>query len=79
MSGQRYELLVAAHETIEVYLAIDAGVSPQAVDKFDRAYERRRKPGDGSEPGDDPKAPCHEMHVRATMVERQLARWLGVD
>jgi hypothetical protein len=42
---------------IEAYLAIRAGVSPTAVDKFDEAYEAKRKPGDDSEPGDDPRAP----------------------
>jgi hypothetical protein len=33
MSDQRYEFLVAAHEMIEAYLAIHAGVSPEAVDR----------------------------------------------
>jgi hypothetical protein len=50
MSDQRYEFLVAAHEMIEAYLAIHAGVSPTAVDRFDKAYEANRKPGDDSEP-----------------------------
>jgi hypothetical protein len=57
MSYQRYEFLVAAHEMIEAYLAIHAGVSPKAVDRFDKAYEANRKPGDDSEPGDDPSRP----------------------
>jgi len=42
-------------EAIETYLAMHAGVSPEAVDEFDRAYEAKRKAGDDSEPGDDPK------------------------
>jgi len=35
MSDQRYEFLIGMHEAIEAYLAIHAGVSPEAVDKFD--------------------------------------------
>jgi hypothetical protein len=49
------------HEAIEAYLAIHAGVSPEAVDEFDRAYEAKRKAGDDSEPGDDPKAPYRKQ------------------
>jgi hypothetical protein len=44
-------------KAIQAYLAIHAGVSPEAVDEFDRAYEAKRKAGDDSEPGDDLKAP----------------------
>jgi hypothetical protein len=79
MSDQRYEFLVAAHEMIEEYLAIHAGVSPKAVDRFDKAYEANCKPGDDSEPGDDPRAPYHKQHVFAEKVERLLAAELGVD
>jgi len=34
------------HEAIEAYLAIHAGVSPEAVDEFDGAYEAKRKADD---------------------------------
>jgi hypothetical protein len=57
MSDPRYEFLVGMHEVIEAYLALHAGVSPETVAKFDRAYEAKRKKGDDSEPGDDPRAP----------------------
>jgi hypothetical protein len=79
MSDQRYEFLVGMHEAIEAYLAIHAGVSPEAVDKLDRAYEAKRKLGDDSEPGDDAKAPYHREHVFATKIERLLAVELGVN
>jgi antirestriction protein len=79
MSDQRYEFLVAAHEMIEAYLAIRAGVSPTAVDKFDEAYEAKRKPGDDSEPGDDPRAPYYRQHQVETGIERLLAVELGVN
>ena len=48
-------------EAIEAYLAMHAGVSPEAVDEFDRAYQAKRKAGDDSEPGDDPKAPYRKQ------------------
>ena len=64
---------------IEAYLALHAGVSSEAVDRFDRAYEAKRKPGDDSEPGDDPGAPYHKQHVLAEKIERLLARQLGVN
>jgi len=79
MNDQRYEFLIAMHETIEAYLAIHAGVSPEGVDRFDKAYEARRKAGDDSEPGDDPRAPYHREHVFATKIERLLAVELGVN
>jgi hypothetical protein len=79
MSDQRYEFLVGMHEAIEAYLAMHAGVTQGAVDKFDTAYEARRKKGDDSEPGDDPRAPYHKQHVFAEKVERLLAAELGVD
>jgi hypothetical protein len=79
MSDQRYEFLVGMHEAIEAYLAIHAGVSPEAVDRFDRAYEAKRKAGDDSEPGDDLRAPYHKQHVFASKIERLLARQFGVN
>jgi len=79
MSDQRYEFLVGMHEVIEAYLAIHAGVSPEVVDRFDRAYEAKRKRGDDSEPGDDTRAPYHREHVFATKIERLLAVELGVN
>ena len=66
------------HEAIEAYLCKQAGISQVAVDRFDQAYERRRKAGNDSEPGDDPKAPYHKEHMFASKVERMLANELGV-
>jgi hypothetical protein len=68
MSDQRYEFLIGIHEAIEAYLASHAGVSPEAVDKFDKAYEAKRKAGDDSETGDDPKAPYYRHHQIATGI-----------
>ena len=79
MSRRDYEFLVAAHEMVEAYLALHAGVTQQAVDRFDKAYEANRKSGDDSEPGDDPRAPYHHQHVVASNIEHMLANELGVD
>ena len=67
MSDQRYEFLVGMHEAIEAYLCKRAGISQAAVDRFDQAYERRRKSGGDSEPGDDPNAPYHKEHMFAVI------------
>ena len=79
MSDPRYEFLVGMHEAIEAVLCQHAGISPAAVDRFDKAYEARRKPGDLSEPGDDPRAPYHHQHQVATSIEKRLAKQLDVD
>jgi len=79
MSDPRYETLVATHELVEAVLCKQAGVSEEAVTAFDVAYEKNRKDGDLSEPGDDPKAPYHDQHLAASELERLLAAWLQVD
>ena len=79
LGRRRFEALIALHEAVEALLCEHAGISPAAVDKFDEAYEARRKKGDDSEPGDDPRAPYHKQHVFAEGIERLLATELGVD
>lgn len=75
----RFEMLVAVHELIEVLLCRYDGVTQDAVDKFDFAYEKARKPGDESEPGDDPRAPYARQHCIATGFERILAALFQVS
>ena len=79
LSDWRYEMLVAVHELYETILCEQDGVTQQAVDEFDKAFEANRAPGDESEPGDDPRAPYRRQHFRATNIERQLADALGVN
>ena len=67
------------HEAIEAYLCKQAGISQAAADRFDQAYERRRKAGDESEPGDNRKAPYYKEPMFASKVERMLANKLGVN
>ena len=73
MSDPRYEQLVAFHELFEAMLCDAQGIDEQAVTDFDVAFT-----GQG-EPGDDPRAPYHVQHCKATAMERLLAAELGVD
>jgi len=69
----RHEALVLMHELTEMFLCLERGVSFEAIDRCDMAFEGDR------EPGDDPKAPYHREHRFATRIERLLAKELGVD
>ena len=75
----RFHFLVAFHELLELAWCTWNGVKQADVDAFDIAYEAARKPGDFSEPGDDPCAPYRVGHQFATMVEMFAAVALGVS
>jgi hypothetical protein len=77
--GDKYALLVAIHELIEVSLCEDRGITVEEVDAFDKAFENNRAKGNVDEPGDDPKAPYRKEHFFATSLERLMAAELGVD
>ena len=77
--GDKHALLVAVHELVEVALCEDRGITTQAVDDFDKAYEAARRPGNFDEPGDDPAAPYRKEHFFATNIERLVAAELNVD
>jgi hypothetical protein len=79
MEDDRYEFLVALHELVEVKLCEWCGVTQKMVDDFDMEYEKNRKEGDDSEPGDSPSAPYRLQHCIATGVERIAAAALRVD
>src|SRR5437899_2430215 len=64
--NEDYEFLVAIHELVEMWLCRKAGISDEAVTKWDVAYE-------GSEPGADSYAPYYKQHTQATQIEFQLA------
>lgn len=74
-----HEFLVMMHELIEWYLTNKRGITIESIDKFDVEYEKRRKDGDTSEPGDDEQAPYYKEHQFATNIEKQLAEELGVN
>jgi hypothetical protein len=73
MVDERYEMLVAIHELIEMVLCDNAGVSLKEIDNFDFTA----KPG--SEPGMNIKAPYYKQHMVATAVEMLLAKEMNVD
>ena len=77
--GEKFALLVALHELIEVSLCEERGITCEQVDTFDKSFELHRKPGDDSEPGDDLAAPYRKEHFFATNLERLLAAELGID
>lgn len=79
LGNETQELLIAIHELVEVVKCKADGVSQEAVDKFDIAYEKNRKEGDLSEPGDDPRAPYYKQHQAAMAVERLCAVLWEVD
>ena len=67
-----YNLLVAIHELIEVFLCQIDGVSGKQVDRFDFAHQN------DEDPGTHPKAPYHDQHCTALGVELLLAARAGV-
>ena len=82
MKDERYVFLVALHEMIEYELCRMNGVTDGDVVRFDREFEDERKAHLHSleaEPGDDPRAPYRAEHGFATMIERTVARKMGVD
>ncbi len=78
--GNEYEqLAVILHELIEAFLCQKRGIKWKDIDNFDKKYEKNRKEGDLSEPGNDPKAPYYREHRFAENLERQLIHELGID
>jgi len=63
--------LIALHELVEAHLCLKDGVTQQAVDDFDMAFQ-----GDG-EPGDHPDAPYRSQHRHAMLIEHLMANFLG--
>ena len=78
MGDKRYAMLVAIHELVETLLCERDGVLEENVTAFDIAFEKKRKPGNVDEPGDDVNAPYVRQHCIATAVERLLCAELGL-
>jgi len=82
MNDIRHEELVLIHELVEYFLIKDKGLSVKQIDKFDKKFEKERSQGlhrEDEEPCFDKRCPYRDCHVRATKLERKLARWLGVN
>ncbi len=67
------EFLVLIHEMVEVLLVIARDISIYEIDEFDMNFK-----GDG-QPGDEIDAPYRTEHRFATLIEKQMAKELGVD
>jgi hypothetical protein len=67
-----FNMLVAIHEFIEVFLCTAQGVTQKQVDQFDFAHQ------DDDDPGEHPKAPYHAQHMLAMSVEMLLSVALGI-
>lgn len=78
MGNENFEFLVALHELVEQKLCEVSGITDEAITAFDVEFEKNRKPGDTSEPGDDPRAPYRAEHCFATGIERLMCAALGV-
>lgn len=79
LSKRRYQALVACHEIIEASLCWLLGIDWDEITSFDIEYEKCRKEGDLSEPGNDRRAPYFWQHQIATFFERILAFFLFVN
>ena len=76
MPDWRYTMLLMIHELVEAVLCYGAGVTTEAVDRFDLDFIASHP---NQEPGDDPRAPYHSQHRTASIVEQLVAKELGVD
>lgn len=74
-----YSLPVIVHELVEALLCHERGIHSAVIDRFDMQFEAKREEGNTDEPGDDPSAPYHDEHVFATIIERLVARELGIE
>ena len=64
--------LIALHELVEWFLCQHRGISQEAVDRFDMAFQ-----GEG-EPGDDLEAPYRREHRQAMIVEHLVSDMIGM-
>ena len=79
MGNTDYAFLVGVHEAIEAWLCLKRGITEESVSRFDKKFEKNRKPGNVAEPGNDPMAPYFNEHQFATHIEKMLAREMGID
>ncbi len=77
--GTKEACLIALHELVEALLCEDRGITQQAVDDFDKAFEAAREPGNEDKPGDDPAAPYRKEHFFATNIEALMSSEYGIN
>ena len=76
------EFLVVLHELVEMYITKRKGIDEPKIMAFDIEFEKERADGkwdENAEPGDDPRAPYKTEHCLSEIIERLVARELGVD
>jgi hypothetical protein len=76
--GEDSAFLVALHEMVESKLCEKQGITCEQVDQFDKDFEKNRKEGDFSEPGDSPEAPYRRQHIFADVLEKVIANEMRV-
>ena len=74
MKDWRYEFLVMMHELTEMALTKQANVEWKQIDLFDTTIGK-----DSDDPGTMPEAPYHVQHMQAMVIEKKLAKMLGVN
>jgi len=74
-----YEFLVVIHELVEWFLAQKRGIKEEDIYAFDTAFEAKRVQGNTDEPGNDEDAPYRKEHEFAEMIERLIAKELGIE
>lgn len=79
LADWREEVLLMVHEAIEALICKHQGVSQEAVDKFDQAYDAAHPNEPDLNAGDDPLAPYDRAHTVATACERMMAFALDVQ
>ncbi len=77
--NDKYNLLIALHELVELNLCADRGIKEEDISKFDIDFEENREEDNNDEPGNDPKAPYYQEHQFATFIEKKMASQLNVD
>ena len=79
MKDWRHTFLLALHEFAEAAACKYLGIPFSAVDNWDLEYEKNRKAGDDSEPGEHEKCPYREAHYMALKIEMLAAVEFGID
>ena len=79
LNNEDMNFCVAIHELIEQYLCKKKGIKERDIMKFDLNFEKNRKEGDFSEPGDADSCIYGRQHRFAENIERQLAYELGLN
>lgn len=79
LKNWKMEALITIHEIIEILLVKDRKIKIKDIDNFDIKFEKNKKKGDYSEPGNNKRAPYYKEHQFSTKIEKMLAKELNVD